>query len=109
MGNQFNYAKEKLTVAIQSLATDPEDVRKRLGKTYIAFLHSLRDEDFPIELQEDWKWIVAELNKYEPTYNAKGDVTSGSVENTMKMIRNSTGEKIAERIFSVYRRINNEF
>lgn len=73
MNIQYSYAKEKLAATIESLATDPNDVRKRLSKSYLIF-HTLNENDFPVELQEDWKWIMKELNKYDPIYNVKGEV-----------------------------------
>ena len=108
MSKQYSYTKEKLAATIEALATDPDDVRKRLSKSYILFC-ALTENDFPVELQEDWKWIMKELNKYDPRYNIKGEIIKGSVENTMRRVKNSTGVKIAERIFSLYKKINNDF
>lgn len=105
MINRYSYAKEKLAVTIEALATDAGDVRTRLTNSFMLF-HTLTEDDFPNELQADWKWIMKELNRYEPRYNVKGEVIMGSVENTMRKVKNSTGVKIAEKIFKLYIKIN---
>ena len=108
MVNKYSYTKEKLGVTIKALATSPDHVRKRLCKSYIIFV-TLTEKDFPIELRDDWKWIVKELNRYNPMYNINGDIIMGSVENTMRRVRNSTGVKIAERIYNVYTKLKNDY
>lgn len=42
------------------------------------------------------------LTKYDPIYDYKGRLTTGSVEATLKRIRNSTASKIAQKIVYLY-------
>ena len=42
------------------------------------------------------------MTKEEPRYLSNGKMLFSSIENTMKSIHNSTGSKIAERIFNLY-------
>ena len=104
---QYSYAKQKLAVTIQALSTDPDDVRKRLSKSYILF-HMLTEEDFPTELQKDWKWIMKELIRFGPYY-MRGVMLRNSVENTMWRVKNKTGVKIAEKLYHLYNKINNDY
>jgi hypothetical protein len=96
----IGYAKEKLYEAILALAIGQGDVRSRLYPAYLC-VAGLREDDFPKEFQKDWAWIMRELTKYGPTYKPNGDLWYGSVENTLRNIRNSTGRKIAEKIFDI--------
>lgn len=65
-------------------------------------LHTLKESDFPHDLQAEWRWVLKELTKSGPMKDSEGKVLVGSVENTMKKIRNSTGSKIASRIYELY-------
>jgi hypothetical protein len=105
---RYNYAQEKLYVAMRSLATGHGDVRARLVEAFISF-HTLKEEDFPLKYREDWKWIKTQLTKHGPIYDYKGRVYKGSVENTMSKIKNSTGRKIATKIVDIgYDLLTNE-
>ncbi|MBK9411820.1 MAG: hypothetical protein IPN61_00025 [Bacteroidetes bacterium] len=68
----------------------------------IATFAKLNENDFPNELKEDWNWIIKNMTKEEPRYLSNGKMLFSSIENTMKSIHNSTGSKIAERIFNLY-------
>lgn len=99
------YVIEKLRSAVECLATHPGDVKERLSTAYLGF-HTLKESDFPHELKSDWAWVIAELNRYEPIVNHRGDIIVGSVEHTMKKIRRATGAKIAKRIFSIHQKMS---
>lgn len=101
MMKPYSYTVEKLTGALHCLATHPEDVRARLACAYAGF-HTLRAEDFPLELQADWHWIMKELTKFGPKHNHSGEVCLSSVDHTMRRIRKATGEKIAKNLYSIY-------
>jgi hypothetical protein len=101
MPNQYHYTVEKLTGAINCLATHPGDVRERLTCAFQGFL-TLTEKDFPSELQADWRWVMNELTKYGPLLNHKGEVWIGSVDNTMRKVRKATGSKIAKKIYELY-------
>jgi len=95
------YAVEKLATAIRCLATHPGDVRERLIAAHLCF-HTLQERDFPPEHIEKWKSVMKELTKFGPLLDYKGEPWRGSVENTMKKVRNRTGVKIAEAIYDLY-------
>lgn len=99
--------REKLYVGVQTLAVGPGDVRSRLLGAFMSF-HTLRVEDFPLELQRDWKWVMMKVTRFGPIYDHKGNVRKGSVEHTMERIHNSTGAKIARRIFDLNWKMHNE-
>lgn len=101
MAKEYSYARQKLRETIYSLATGPEDIRKRLTQVYKGFFN-LKGTDFPTELQSDWEWIQKELKKFGPIIRPDGSVSRGAVENTCNKIRNKTGVKIAERILKIY-------
>lgn len=85
---------------MRTLATGKGDVRGRLLGAFMS-LHTLDEEDFPEELKKDWVWIIKQLTKFGPVLDHKGEVRRGSVENTMSKIKNTTGSKIAGRIFDI--------
>lgn len=99
--HHYHYAVEKLSVAIECLATHPGDVRERLMAAFLGF-HPLTEKDFPPELQADWRWVMNELSKSGPELNPDGSTRVGSVERTMKLIRNATGARIARKIYALY-------
>jgi hypothetical protein len=66
-------------------------------------LRSLREEDFPKNLREKWKWIVAETTKNGSGVNKyTGEVLQNSAENTMRNRKNSTASKIAKAVYDLY-------
>jgi hypothetical protein len=104
MNRSYHYARQKLSSAVEILATGPGDIRSRL---MMAFLECavLRTIQFPPELQSDWQWIRDQLTKHEPILRADGRVRKGSVEVTLSRMRNHTGSKIAKRIFDLSSRL----
>ena len=105
MTSTYNYIREKLNISIEQLATGKGNVRERLKTAYMTF-HTLQKEDFPSELQKDWEWIINQMTKFGPVLGEDESILQGSVENTMHRIKNLTGEKIAKRIFMLYREMN---
>ena len=99
--NPYSYTVEKLTAALESLATHPGDARERLGSAFLIF-HTLTEKDFPPEYQEKWKWVMDKITKSGPILDYKGDVWRGSVENTMRRIKNKTASKILKVIYELY-------
>lgn len=98
--NQAESVVERVYLAVKYLCIGRGDVRKRLSEAISALL-PLQPHEFPDELQADFEWIIKQSTKYDsqiPEYE-------GNIEATMKRIKNSTGEKIADRIFSIYSRI----
>ena len=99
--NPYYYTVEKLTSAIECLATHPGDARERVAAAFLSF-HTLREEDFPPQCRKDWKWVINELTRFGPLLDHKGEVSRGSVENTVRRARNSTASKIAKKIYELY-------
>lgn len=94
------YALEKLSAAVHSLAVGRGDVRERLRTAFMSF-HPVQERDFPDHLKEKWRWIKAELTKFGPVEEQGGKVLEGSVDHTLRRIKNSTGKKIAEAIVNL--------
>jgi hypothetical protein len=100
------YLCRSLRDAISILATEQGDVRSRLLEAYSSVLHKLKDDDFPEKHVQDWVWINEQMSKSGPLLDNQGKQICGSIENTMKQIKNSTGAKIAEKIFDIGWSIN---
>jgi hypothetical protein len=99
--SRWLYADEKLSNAIRLLAVHPGDVRSRLLVAFMEF-HPLNEHDFPPTLQKHYRWVMKQLTKRGPLLDDKGDIYCGSVEHTLRRIRNSTGAKIAERLLLLH-------
>jgi len=98
--SQAESVVERLYISVKHLCTAPGDVRSRLVGAVITLL-PLQVNEFPEELQADFDWVITQSTKYKsqtPQYQ-------GNIETTMKRIKNSTGEKIAERIFLLYAQV----
>jgi hypothetical protein len=101
------YAHEKLLVALESLATGPGDVRERLLAAYETF-HPLTPSHFPPHLRKDFDWVLKQLRQRDPVYDYKGRIIRGSVEETLRHIKNATGAKIATRVYRLYHALEAE-
>ena len=99
--DKYSHAIEKLTNALECLATHPGDVRKRVASAYLLCAH-LSLEELPEKCREDWKWIVKEITKRGAFTLMDGRVWRGAAENTMQQVRKSTGAKIAKRFYKLY-------
>lgn len=95
----YSYALEKFEQAVETLATEPGDVRSRL---YSAFLNILmvQSEDLPEELHADFEWIRTVLTKKEERYPGQGKLAA-----TIFSMRNSTGVKVAKRFVEIRSRL----
>lgn len=99
--DSHSYAVEKLTDALECLATLPGDVRERLLVAYECIV-PLEEIDLPAYLHKDWQWVFQQLTRYGPVFDHKGVLREGSVQHTLRRIKNSTGSKIAQRIYQIY-------
>ena len=106
MDTKYSYAREKLSMATETLATGKGDVRSRLLEAF-GSCHTLSENHFPKELQKDWKFVKQNLTKFGPLLNYKGEAWRGSVENTMNKIRRVTGQKIAQRLWDMNWELHN--
>jgi hypothetical protein len=91
---------ERVYLAVEQLCVGQGDVRKRLI-TAVMTLLPLQEEEFPEELRSDFRWVISQSTRYKSEYPQY----RGDLEATMSRIRNSTGEKIAKRIFTIYSRL----
>lgn len=92
--------KERVYLAVKELCIGGSDVRGRLV-TSVNILMALSPDEFPEEIREDFNWVIQQSTKYKsdiPEYKSDLQVT-------MTRIKNSTGKKIAERIFNIYSRV----
>ena len=96
--SQAHSVNERLSSAVKSLATGKGDVRNRLEAAIMQLL-PLRPEDFPEHLRSDFDWIIEQATKYEAQHD------EGKLKATMKRIQNSTGEKIATRLYDMHQEI----
>ena len=101
MDPTFHYIREKLFLSILTFCKSPGDVRSRLKLAYYHF-HVLRPDDFPEDFQKEWAEILDSLTKYGPKIGFDGKPYMGGLDHTLKRMRNSTGSKIAEKIFELY-------
>jgi hypothetical protein len=65
-------------------------------------ISSLNPNHFPDDLLPLWLDIKKNMTKYGPMTNYAGKPVSGAVANTMRKIHNSTGAKIAEKIYQLH-------
>jgi hypothetical protein len=91
--NKAESVLERVYIAVEHLCTAKGNVKERLIVAVNTLL-PLRTREFPEELQDDFYWVITQSTQFE-----------NNVELTMKRIRNSTGEKIAKKIFLIYSKI----
>ena len=101
---------ERVTVAVEKLCVGKGDVRSRLV-TATYELVPLREHDFPTDLQEQFRRITEAATKYDASdldrklpLNTGGSWNDemGRIEATMRRIRRSTGQNIAQDIWSLH-------
>jgi hypothetical protein len=95
---QYRRCKEKFRSAIYRLAVGEGDVRDRLRGAY-KDLRILSERDVPPRLREELKSVLSDLTKRGPDRDPDGTVYRKSIDHTLSRIRNSTGHKIAVRIW----------
>ena len=99
--NPYSYTVEKLTNALECLATHKGDARERVVHALESCI-TLSEDDFPEEHRGKWRWVKREATKYGPVLNHRNVVLFGSIENTMRHVRNSTASKIAKGLYELY-------
>lgn len=92
------YAEEKFSEAVEALTLGGGDIKERLKDAFGCF-HPVTVADLPDHLKADFEWIKVKLLK-KPPLVAQGSATivSGSLEQTLHLMRRATGISIAERI-----------
>jgi hypothetical protein len=101
---KYNYAKRLLDEATHELCTGPNDVRSRLKSAY-EHIFVLNEKNFPDDLKDKWTKIYSELSKFCPCYNYEGKQVEGAISHTLRRIKNSTGSKIANLIWELYKEL----
>ena len=81
------YLVEKLTNALNTLATHPGDARARLNAAFLN-VHTLDERDFPQELQPRWRIFMEKITKKGPLLRSDGRQWKGAVENTINNMKN---------------------
>lgn len=96
----LEYVRGKFDEAVRSLALGEGDMRTRLESVYMT-LHVVRSDDLPPPLRPHWEWVVKEL-----TYRPARYRLEGTLQATLSQMRNTTGRKIAERIYQIRDALN---
>lgn len=95
--NQAEAVVARVYESVKSLCTGQGDVRDRLIIA-VQILLPLSPEQFPVSLRNDFLWVLQQATKFEPANQGR----IGTIEATMRKIKNSTGQKIANKIFNIY-------
>ena len=102
---------ERVTSAVEVLCVGKGDVRSRLQDALIYHLVPLREQDFPVCLQNKFREILQMATKYDASdldrthplpYGRFHNQHEGQIQSTMRRIRRSTGTKIAGNVWHLY-------
>jgi hypothetical protein len=96
-----DYVIEKLTDALRILATGKGDARQRVADAFQACV-LLTVGDFPVELQQRWRWIKDEATTFRFYENRPRGVLPSKVEAMMPKRKNATAAKVAKGIWDLY-------
>lgn len=102
---RYRRCREKFYSALHRLAVGEGDVRTRLLGAH-RFLRQLTKEEVPPELQSEWAEIMRLLTKRGPEVEQDGTICSPAAVHTLNRMRNSTGRRIAERIYMMVRALD---
>ena len=101
----YSRCREKFSAAIYRLAVAEGDVRSRLLSAY-RILRTLQDEEFPPQLRDEWIQVKAAITRLGPQVDQQGVAGKSDADYTLSKIKNSTGRKIAERIYRLEKHLN---
>lgn len=76
------------------------DVRARLRHAYTQ-LRRLREDEVPAPLRAEWRSILNALTARGPQRSSSGDIQKHALEHTLDRMRNTSGRRIAERIYAM--------
>lgn len=101
--NPYHYTIEKLTTALEVLATHPGDARERVAAAF-GCCFTLQEDDFPPKHAKKWKALIREITKYPPAPLPKGVVMegTGAIDVWARTVRKSTGKKMAKLLWELY-------
>ena len=92
---RLEYAHDKFTAAVRSMAVGPGDVRARLKWACVTLL-DVRPTDLPLPLQKHLEWVFRQLTWRKPRF--KGE---GTLDATLVRMKRATGAGIAKRILAI--------
>ena len=95
----LDYAYEKLSVAVTSMATSTDSLQNRLANVYVYGFHTIGlnvNADLPPNLRSLYREIEKNLTKVP----AQGD--EGSVLATTRAMRDEEAKKVIEQIVYLY-------
>lgn len=92
--------REKFNAAVYYLAVGEGNVRARLRHAY-AQLRRLREDEVPAPLRAEWRSILNALTVRGPQRSSSGDIQKDALEHTLDRMRNTSGRRIAERIYAM--------
>lgn len=90
----------KYSTALYALAVGEGDVRQRLRGAYRQ-LRMLREDEVPESHKKEWARILSLLERRGPVLGLRGEVYKDALNHTLDRMRNKSGRKIAERIYSL--------
>jgi hypothetical protein len=93
--NQIRYAAEKFCDLERSLATGEGDARVRLINAFSIF-HVIQPDDLPQPLDKHLEWVYRSINRRPARHRMEG-----SVEATLRTMRNSTAADILGRVLDI--------
>ncbi len=116
---RYSYALEKFSLAICTLATNKDEIRKRLLLVFQGDLMMITTEHLPEQCREDYAWIEKTITKFDEKYEGQKEyfatedgrydhLIPGTIESTLSRIRKITGAKIAEKIYGIWYVLEND-
>jgi len=95
----LDYAYEKLSVAVTSMATSTDSLQNRLANAYIYGFHTI-GLDVNADLPPNLRSLYREIEKNLTKVPARGD--EGSVVATTSVMRDEEAKKLIEQIVYLY-------
>jgi hypothetical protein len=103
MDHRLGYAREKLGVAVDALATSAKPIQDRLHLAYMSF-HPLQERDFADpEMRASYAEIMRSL-----TIVKDGPESEGYVRNTLNVMSDEEAERVAELIVELNAAVRSE-
>jgi hypothetical protein len=93
--DSLRYIQGKFDDAVRVLALGEGDMRSRMESAYLALI-VVQEHDLPEPLRDHWAWVVEQL-----THRAARHQWEGTLKATLSQMRNTTAQKIAERIYEI--------
>jgi hypothetical protein len=92
----LDYAHQKFSAAVESMAESPASIQRRIADAYISQLHVLRPDDLPDEIRMEWTVTVEQLTHAESVGN------EGTVMATVENMSDDDAVAIARKIVRMY-------